>query len=149
DPVQPLIIRANLGDCVKINFTNTLSSKASMHIHGLRHSASDAGSATGNNVNTFASPGQTITYTLATPTDTAAEGAYYSHDHGDSRQRTAHGLFGALVLEPTGSVYLDTQTGQNLNGDNNWEAIIQVPSPGTSFREDVIIYHEIGDESFT
>jgi FtsP/CotA-like multicopper oxidase with cupredoxin domain len=148
DAVQPLIIRANLGDCVIINFTNTLNSQASMHIHGLSYSASDAGGATGNNPNTFAAPKATVTYKLATPTDPAAEGAYYIHDHGKDRALASHGLFGALILEPAGSVFLDPQTGQNLNGKNNWEAIIQVAS-GVNFREDVIIYHEIGSEDFT
>ena len=146
DLIQPLVLRANLGDCVTINFTNELSGPASMTLQGLPHTANDAGGAVGLNPDTFADPNTTISYQIPIPTDPGAERAYYFFDHGASRQRVAHGLFGALVVEPAGATYLDPETGSPLSG-NNWEAIIVDPT-GDNFREFVIFYHEVGDESF-
>ncbi|MCI0574236.1 MAG: multicopper oxidase domain-containing protein, partial [Myxococcaceae bacterium] len=148
DAIQPLVLRANLGECLVVRFTNRLTSdKASMHFHGLPHTAENAGGFTGNNPNTFAEPGKSVTYVLPLPSNREAERAYYVHDHGDARERINHGLFGTVVLEPEGSVYLDPETGEPLR-HTNWEAIIQTPGPDPDFREHVIFYHEIGNESF-
>jgi hypothetical protein len=121
-----------------------------MHIQGLSHDAINAGSKVGFNPDTFAAPGASVTYRIPLPSDPDAERGYYFHDHGASRQRVAHGLFGAIVLEPAGSTYLDPVTGQPLADTvgSNWSAIIQDPS-GVSFREFVLLYHEIGDENFS
>lgn len=147
DAIQPLVIRANLGECVEIRFTNRLpDGPASLHIHGLAHTVENAGGQVGLNSDTFAEPGETLTYRLPMPTSPEDEGAYYFHDGGASRQRVVHGLFGVLVAEPAGSRHLDTETGQPLT-DSNWEAII-APAEGPSFREFVVIYHEVGDEKF-
>lgn len=149
DAIQPLVLRANLGECLVINFTNQLDEgPASLHINGLAHTAENAGGYVGNNPNTFADPGDTITYRIPLPTDPSAEHAYYFHDHGASRPRLTHGLFGSIVAEPAGSVYRDPETGDIFNG-NNWEAIIDVPEgEGDDFREFVLMYHEVGDENF-
>ncbi|HSR69552.1 MAG TPA: multicopper oxidase domain-containing protein [Acidobacteriota bacterium] len=149
DPIQPLVIRANLGECLVLNFTNRLTDgPASIHILGLAHDADNAGGEVGENPNTFAAPnGGQITYRVPMPTDPDAERSYYFHDHGASRQRINHGLFGAVVAEPEGSTYVDVETGMPSDGDN-WESIIIDPN-GINFREFVIMYHEIGDETFT
>ncbi|HSR51678.1 MAG TPA: multicopper oxidase domain-containing protein [Acidobacteriota bacterium] len=158
DPIQPLVIRANLGDCLRVNFTNALNTRqrASMHILGLPHEVDSAGSAVGNNPDTMAAPGQTLTYEIPIPNDPNAERAYYFHDHGAGRRRQNMGLFGAIVVEPRGATYLDVETGEPLDTEtgSNWEAIIIDPnvdnrSDGKSFREFVIFYHEIGTEAFT
>ena len=158
DPIQPLVIRANLGDCLRINFTNSLAGgrPASMHILGLPHTVDSASSAVGNNPDTFAQGNQTLTYQIPLPLDPNAERAYYFHDHGAGRQRQNKGLFGAIVAEPRGATYLDVETGEPLDTvtGSNWEAIILDPNlddrpDGKSFREFVIFYHEIGDEAFT
>ncbi|RMG93408.1 MAG: DNRLRE domain-containing protein, partial [Chloroflexi bacterium] len=148
DPIQPLVIRANLGECLVINFTNQLGNETtSLHIQGLPYSADSAGSQVGLNPNTFAAPGQTITYRYPLPTDEFAEGGYYFSSHGAlSRQQASHGLFGTLVLEPAGSQYLDPEIpGQPLK--SGWEAIIVDPN-GVNFREFVLMFHEIGNEDF-
>ena len=158
DPIQPMVIRANLGDCLRIHFTNDLADgqPASMHILGLPHTVNNAGSAVGFNPDTFAAQGQTVTYEIPVPLDIDAERAYYFHDHGAGRRRQNMGLFGAIAIEPEGSTYLDVETGQPLDTvtGSNWEAIIVDPNlanraDGKSFREFVIFYHEIGDEAFT
>ena len=147
DAVQPLVIRGNLGECVQINFTNRLNDgPVSMTFLGLSHTVENAGGRVGFNPDTFAAPGQTIVYRIPLPTSADAERAYYFHSGGSSRQRTVHGLFGVLVAEPTGSQHLHTETGRPLTV-NDWEAII-VPPTGPAFREQVMLYHEVGDESF-
>ncbi|RMF00646.1 MAG: hypothetical protein D6768_12340, partial [Chloroflexi bacterium] len=143
DPIQALVIRANLGDCLVVNFTNRLNTDASISIQGLPYTVDSAGSQVGHNPNSFAAPGQLITYRWSTPTDPNAEGAYYFRSHGASRQQVTHGLFGGLVLEPAGSSYLHPETRQPMK--SGWEAIIQDPN-GVDFREFVIMFHEVGDE---
>lgn len=158
DLIQPLVLRANLGDCLRIHFTNKLNDgkPASMHILGLPHTAVNASSAVGENPDTFAASGATLTYEIPVPTDIDAERAYYFHDHGAGRRRQNMGLFGAIVAEPRGSTYLDVETGEPLDTitGSNWEAIIVDPNldgrpDGKSFREFVLLYHEVGDEAFT
>ena len=61
----------------------------------------------------------------------------------DGGARTARGLFGALVLEPAGSVYRSASTGEPLPHGGGWEALIDEPS-GASFREMVLLYHSLG-----
>ncbi|MFQ5399230.1 MAG: multicopper oxidase domain-containing protein [Anaerolineae bacterium] len=148
DPIQPLVIRANLGECLEINFTNQLTTgeSASLHIHGLPFTVDSAAGDVGFNPDTMVVPGGTITYRWPIPTETTAEATYYMHSHGNSRQQQAHGLFGAVVIEPAGSKYWHPEsTTQAL--DSGWEAIIEDPN-GVSFREFVIIFHEIGDEGY-
>lgn len=158
DPIQPLVIRANLGECLRINFTNRIDEDdpSSLHILGLAHTAGNAGSAVGNNPSSFAGFGDSVTYEIPMPDDAEAERAYYFHDHGAGRRRQNMGLFGAIVAEPKGATYLDVETGLPLTNEtgSNWEAIILDPNvdgrpDGKSFREFVIFYHEIGDEGFT
>lgn len=158
DPIQPLVIRANLGDCLEVSFTNALTDgqPASMHILGLPHTVESAGSHVGNNPDSMAAPGETVTYRIPLPLDPEAERAYYFHDHGAGRRRQNMGLFGAIVVEPQGSTYLDPETGAPLDTTtgSNWEAIIVDPNlagrpDGKNFREFVIFYHEFGDEGFT
>ena len=146
DPIQPLVIRAALGECVVINFTNQLPDEAGMTFLGLPFLTDHVGL----NGGALAAPGQTVMYTISIPTDPLAERAYYFYDPGASRERVSHGLFGALVAEPAGSSWLDPETGQLLDNTvgSNWEAIIVDPN-GPDFRESVLIYHEVGDESFT
>ena len=73
------------------------------------------------------------------------EGTHYFHSHGDDRLQTSHGLFGALIVEPKGSVYLDPISGGELL--SGWATIIQDPG-GSDFREFAIVYHEIGNERY-
>jgi hypothetical protein len=54
-------------------------------------------------------------------------------------------MFGALIVEPRGSKYLNPWTGKELK--SGWMAMIQDPN-GADFREFAIWYHEIGDEVF-
>ncbi len=169
DPIQPLVIRANLGDCVKIVFTNDIneSNPASLSVLGLSHTVVNAGSAVGNNAPSYVPFGGTVTYQIPIPKDPRAERAYSFNDHGagvaplnvaprnNFRVRQGLGLFGALVVEPAGATYLNVETGAPLDTitGSSWEAIIIDPNTahtpdGKSFREFVILYHELGHENY-
>ncbi len=83
DPIQPLAIRANMGDCVVINFTNNASAAVGsatttniygMHIDGLAFQTDSSGDAIGNNPSSAVANGGTITYTYWIPNDPTLEG---------------------------------------------------------------------------
>ncbi len=147
DPIQALVIRANVGECLVVNFTNRMTNReATFNVHGLAHTAANSPGKIGNNRANSTSFGETTTYRFAIPGDPLSEGSYQFHSHVDMRQTLAHGLFGQLVIEPAGSEYFDPESpGQPLL--SGWEAIIVDPF-GVDFREFVIMMHEVGDEDF-
>ncbi|NYI46603.1 FtsP/CotA-like multicopper oxidase with cupredoxin domain [Nocardioides aromaticivorans] len=158
DPIQPLVIRANEGDCVAITFTNHASRGAvGMHIDGLKFAVSSSGDQVGGNPSSAADPGDTVTYRFAVPDDRRAEGGHHIHPGPGMRAAVDHGLFGSLVVEPPGSTYWNTSVaGQRLA--SGWEAIIKPggvdvpcqmdsPQPTCAFREAAILHHEIGNDN--
>jgi FtsP/CotA-like multicopper oxidase with cupredoxin domain len=173
DAIQPLILRARLGECVQINLTNRLTAaprggpgftdipvvtqaggvpSVSIDMAGVSFDAAQGagGQAVGNNpTNVMVPPGATYTYRYFLD-PLMGEGVRVFRSGGDSTQLTLHGLFGALVAEPAGSTWLDPDTGADRTNDrtfNSFAAIIR-PGSGTSFREFTLLYHEIGDEMF-
>lgn len=155
DAIQPLVIRANEGDCVTITFHNQINDNNTygVHIDGLTYQAGSSGDALGNNIASDVPNGGTATYKYYVPNDPDLEGAHHLHPGPGNRAATNHGLFGALVVEPVGSVYWKQNVNQNADGtfaqvpqDSGWEAMIQ-PANGKAFRENVQMYHEIGNES--
>ncbi|GEM_PF-911440 len=146
DAIQALVIRANVGDCLTVNFTNQMTNvPASFNVQGLPYTRNNAPGEVGFNPANGATFGQTISYTFQIPNDPTAEGSYQFNSHIDMRQTMAHGLFGMLVVEPAGSQYFHPEVpGQAL--ESGWEAIIVDPT-GIDFREFVIMMHEVGDEN--
>lgn len=147
DAIQPLILRVNQGECLRLSLQNDLagSEPASLHLHGSGLYVAGAGlPAIAANPEAMVLPGQTVTYEWWVPED-QPEGTHYFHSHGNDRHQTNHGLFGAVIVEPAGSRYLDPVSGQELA--SGWAAIIQDPG-GSDFREFAIVYHEIGTERF-
>ncbi|MFE8599415.1 cupredoxin [Archangium violaceum] len=141
---QPLVLRANVGECLVLRFTNRLPTEpAALRIEGLRTTVRGSGQEGGFVPNTAVRPGQSLTYVLALPESPEAEGAYLLHDSGDGGEREARGLFGALLLEPAGSVYRGVATGEPLRDGSGWEALIDVPE-GQDFREMALLYHAMG-----
>ncbi|MCB0992598.1 MAG: hypothetical protein KDB16_16590, partial [Acidimicrobiales bacterium] len=110
------------------------------------YTAANGAGFVGLNPDTLAAPGATLTYRFSIPSDPAVEGAYTFHSMNDPRQTMAHGLFGTLVIEPAGSIYLDPED-SSVQIESGWEAIIVDPR-GVDFREFVINMHEVGDEIF-
>ncbi|MFD5269962.1 hypothetical protein [Streptomyces sp. NPDC058335] len=171
DPIQPLVARARLGECVVINLTNKLTKAprsgplgnpaivqpggvpaVSVDMAGVAYDAAagEGGQPVGDNPgNSPARPGETKQYRYYLD-PLMGEGAKVFRSGGESNQLTAHGLFGTLVAEPAGSRWFDPVTGADRTNQNtwsNWEAMIR-PLDGPAFREFTLMYHEIGDENF-
>ena len=143
DPIQPLVIRANEGECITIHFENKAAGgDYGLHIDGLSYGAGDSGDAVGRNPS---SEGGVQDYTYWIPVDRALEGAHYMHPGPGYRDAVDHGLFGVLSVEPPGSQFLSVITGQPIA--SNWQATV-VPANQPSFREPVLIMHEIGNEDY-
>ncbi|MCA1645700.1 MAG: multicopper oxidase domain-containing protein [Chloroflexi bacterium] len=147
DAIQPLTLRVNQGECLRINLRNDLADggSASIHLHGSGLRIAGIGTpAIATNRAAMAGPGETVQYEWMVESD-EPEGTHYFHSHGDARDQTNHGLFGAVIVEPNGATVLDPLTGGELR--SGWQAMIRVPG-GSSFREIAIYYHEIGDERY-
>ena len=147
DAIQPLTLRVNQGECLRVRLTNNLANgePASFHLHASGLHLADSGQpAIATNPQALALPGQSVMYEWMVGED-EPEGTHYFHSHGDERLQTNHGLFGAVIVEPKGSVYLDPVSGGSLR--SGWAAMIQ-PATGSAFREFAIYYHEVGDENY-
>ncbi|MEA2151085.1 MAG: hypothetical protein QOD69_2915 [Solirubrobacteraceae bacterium] len=147
DPIQPLVIRANLGDCVEIKFTNNATGgDYGAHIDGLAFNADSSGDNIGNNDSSAVAKGDTRTYRFWVPRDPDIEGAHYLRPGPGFRDPVSHGLFGSLSVEPAGSTYRDMVTGDPI--DSGWQADV-MPDKAKAFREYVQLYHEVGNEDYT
>ncbi len=158
DAIQPLVVRANEGDCVEVSFLNSASGGTyGLHIDGLEFTSSSSGDAVGANPSSAVAQGVRTTYRFAVPNDPRMEGAHYIHPGPGYRSAVDHGLFGALVVEPPGSTYWNASVaGQPL--ESGWEAIIKPLGvnascdPGShtascGFREAALLHHEIGNDN--
>ncbi len=148
--IQPLVIRGNHGDCVKITLRNQLDGgeDVSLHIHGSSMVVSATGKpATTTNPDAIASQGKSVDLEWYIHPSTQ-EGGRQFHSYSNDRELTVMGLFGTFVVEPKGSEYLDPLgSGDPTPLASGWQAIIK-NGTGPDFREFVIIYHEVGDEAF-
>jgi manganese oxidase len=138
---RPLAIRANQGDCVEVSLENHLfnakePNALSIHIHFVAYDplGSD-GTTVGWNYNQGTEPGEKIRYRWYAD----EEGSIFFHDHMSAGEKGFHGTFGALIVEPKGSKWLDPQTGRELKSGT--EAMIVHPEK-EDFREQVLIYHD-------
>lgn len=148
--IQPLVIRADQGDCLKITFRNKLEfgDPVSLHINGSEMVIGATGQpATSTNPDSVVGEGKSVDMEWYIRPDTQ-EGARQFHTYANDRELTVMGMFGVFVVEPKGSEYLDPLgTGDPTPMKSGWQAIIDNGS-GPDFREFVVIYHEVGDEAF-
>src|SRR5215212_645497 len=124
---RPIVLRANVDDCITINFTNLLAKgptnsqqpatrNASLHIAGMEmvNTINSDGSFVGANADSTVAPGNSIKYVLrATQEGTFlinSEGAAFGgkNQPNDGAQVTA-GLFGAMNVQPKGSEWYRSQ----------------------------------------
>ena len=104
DPIQPLVIRANQGDCVQINFTNEASGgEYGVHIDGLSYDVASSGDAVGDNDSSSVGNGESRSYRFYVPDEPEFEGSHYLRPGPGNRAAASHGLFGSLTVEPRGS----------------------------------------------
>ncbi|MGJ5181213.1 multicopper oxidase domain-containing protein [Bradyrhizobium oligotrophicum] len=123
---RPLVLRVNVGDCLKIDFQNLLAAApkslqqpvtrtASIHVTGLEPAAAiaDDGFDAGSNPDGQVAPGGRRTYTLRAP----AEGTFLMYSpagdfNGFATTQQMAGLFGAVNVEPAGSEWYRSQVTQ-------------------------------------
>ncbi|MEW2357564.1 multicopper oxidase domain-containing protein [Spirillospora sp. NPDC029432] len=131
--VRPLVLRARAGERIVVRFRNELRRRAGIHTQGVGYRVADAdGGAVGRNPDSAVEPGGSTTYEW----DAAEEGVFFFGDladlRGDEHGSQAHGLFGALVVEPEGATWTDPVTGAPLL--DGLYADVHVPGE-PSFRE--------------
>lgn len=133
---RPIVLRANVGDCLTINFTNAIplqkfippapaptgTSEVSLHVQGMEWvtGPKDDGSFVGQNASSLASapppptptpspmPPSNQTYTLYAK----AEGTFLLYTMGDTSSdgnQLINGLFGALNVQPSGAEWYRSQ----------------------------------------
>lgn len=138
EEVKPLVIRANVGDEVKIQFHHSLNRVLSIHVQGLKY---DVNTSDGTSVgyNADSTTRKSITYTWYAD----EEGVYLFSDMADPRSSEAgtnvHGLFGAIIVEPPESKWLDPVTGKELK--SGLFADIYTPA-APAFREYAVFFHD-------
>ncbi|MAG94464.1 MAG: hypothetical protein CMJ48_12040 [Planctomycetaceae bacterium] len=144
DALQPLAIRVNQGERLIINLKNEVDDEVvSFHVHGSNLVVQKTGeAATSTNADAYVEAGTTQTFEWYVAPD-QQEGVHHFHSH--YRDQASQGMFGSLVVEPRGSRFLDPYTGEELQ--SGWLAMIEDPA-GPDFREFVVVYHEVGDETF-
>lgn len=138
EEVQPLVIRANVGDTVQINFENKLDRRASIHVTGLSYNVTNSDGA-----NVGYNPDTTTDRFISYIWKAEKEGVFLFSDMADTRgseQGTnVHGLFGAIIVEAAGSYWLSPVTGKPI--DSGLFADIYNPARA-SFREYAVFFHD-------
>lgn len=138
EEVRPLVIRANVGDTIRVNFENKLNRPASIHVQGLCYDVlTSDGSNVGYNPDTTAR--RFIRYTWHAD----KEGVFLFSDMADTRSNeegtNVHGLFGAIIVEAAGSEWFDPVTGKPL--ESGLFADIYNPAK-PAFREYAVFFHD-------
>lgn len=138
EEVKPLVIRANVGDRIRIRFTHSLKRALSIHVQGLKYDVQTSdGASVGFNRDTTTE--NEIVYTWYAD----KEGVYSFQDMGDTRSSeegtNVHGLFGAIIVEEAESVWLDPETGAELS--SGLFADIYHPAR-PAFREYAVFFHD-------
>lgn len=148
---EPLVIRANAGDCIEIRLTNllpkmlegsafqleTLTDIVGYHIHLVKFDTiiSDGGS---NGWNNIAGARQYETIIERFFANEELHTVFF-HDHLFANSHQQHGVFGALIIEPTGSTFHDICTGEEIQSGT--KAIIRGAN-GSAFREFELFVHD-------
>ena len=127
--VRPLVLRACVGETVTVDFENQVRRRrVGMHLQGTGPGGDPTDGSTpagamahdgahvGRNTPSTVDHGQRITYRWRC----TREGVWPVNDLGDvrgtERGTNVHGLFGALVVEPTNTHWYDPETGDRLDG---------------------------------
>ena len=138
EEVRPLVIRANVGDTVQINFENKLDRRASIHVQGLPYNV-----LTSDGANVGLNPDTTTSRQIQYTWQADKEGVYLFSDMADTRSgedgTNVHGLFGAIIVEAAGATWSDPMTGGPL--DSGLFADIYHPAK-PAFREYAVFFHD-------
>ena len=148
---EPLVIRANSGDCIEIRLTNllpeilegsafqleTATDIAGYHIHLVKFDTivSDGGS---NGYNNIAGARQYETLIERFFANEELHTVFF-HDHLFANSHQQHGVFGALIVEPVDSTFHDIHTGERIQSGT--KAVIR-KADGSAFREFALFVHD-------
>ena len=148
---EPLTIRANAGDCIRLKFTNKFPEviggnafqlvnrtyEAGLHVHFVKFDplVSD-GANVGWNYDSGVLPGQTIIYQWFA--DVELKSTFF-HDHLFANQHQLHGVFGGINIQARGSKFLSSKTGEEVNSGTQ-ATIVNPFIP--DFREFTLIVHD-------
>ena len=94
------LIDANVGDELRVRFTNELPQPTTIHWHGVRVPAEMDGT---EEVQRPVEPGGTFEYRFVVPD----AGTYWYHSHVNETEQLERGLYGALVVRGPGEPALD------------------------------------------
>lgn len=149
--VEPLVIRANAGDCIELRTTNLLpefiegspfqprtrTDIVGHHLHLVKFDTivSD-GSANGWNNIAGARRYETLVERFFANEELRT---VFFHDHLFANVHQQHGLFGALIIEEAGATFHNPQNGKELHSGTR--AVIR-RKDGTSFREFALFVHD-------
>lgn len=149
--VEPLVIRANAGDCIEIRFTNllpehleespfqmeTLTDIVGFHVHLVKFDTIVSDGAA-NGWNNIAGARKYETLIERFFADTELRTVFF-HDHLFANSHQMHGVFGALIVEEAGATFHSIRSGRELR--RGTQAVIR-RRDGTFFREFALFVHD-------
>lgn len=148
---EPLVIRANAGDCIELRTTNLLPEYLEGTVFQLRTKTDIVGhhvhlvkfdtivsDGAANGWNNIAGARKYETLIERFFADTELHTVFF-HDHLFANSHQQHGMFGAMMIEEAGATFHDIHTGDILRWGT--KAVIRRPD-GTSFREFALFVHD-------
>lgn len=149
--VEPLVIRANAGDCIEIRFTNllpeyleespfqmkTLTDITGFHVHLVKFDTTVSDGAA-NGWSNIAGARKYETLIERFFADTELRTVFF-HDHLFANSHQMHGVFGAMIIEEAGATFHSIRSGKELR--RGTQAVIR-RRDGTSFREFALFVHD-------
>ncbi len=115
------LIRAQVGDKLRVHFTNLLPEPTTIHWHGLEVPADMDGAGVDQGI---VAPGDSFDYEFVVP----HAGTYWYHPHVNSSAQVWRGLYGALVVDDATQPELGAETVLVLS-DISFEADGVITSP--------------------
>ena len=135
--VEPLVVRATIGDCLELTLENRLPEGAhavSIHADGLAYDPLNSGLEVGENPGQVVPVGERHTYRFFVHPEYGT-GTALLRDGGDLAASPGLGLYGAVAIAPTGSTF-DRTTG--------WVATVTT-SDGAQWRDAVVFMQDSDD----
>jgi hypothetical protein len=147
---NPLTLRVNVGDCIKIKLTNRMAKdRAGLHADMLAFDPKDSmGINVGNNPgDQTIGPGDSKVYTFYAHPE-YRENAALIQDWGNVVENPRNGLYGAIIIGPKGSMYRNPETGEDVTMKNAWQAdvIVDRTIPGNedkqNYRDAALLFQD-------
>ena len=139
---EPLVLHANVGDCIQVTLGNeTASGRVSFHADMLAFDPKKSyGIDVGFNPSQTVAPGESRVFTFyADPA--VGETAALVRDGGDVVTNPAIGLYGAIIVGPEGSTYTDPLTGEDASEVSSWAVDVEPPD-GDAYRDFTLIMQD-------